>query len=99
MDPLIRGLGHSRCAASVRNRGGDVPTSGVVVRAVGPGVANVGVSGVRLGEFGEVGLVDRLGRAGVARCDKVRLPILQWLPCPGAPELRCRSTRCQELYW
>ena len=72
--PVILGLGHSRCVASVGNRGGDVPTSGVVVRAVGQGVVNVGVSGVRLGQLGEVGLVDKLGRAGVYRSDQGCLP-------------------------
>ena len=50
-----------------------------------------------LANFGEVGLVDRLGRAGVARGDKVRLPILPWLPCPGAPEARGRCNCFPEL--
>ena len=65
-------------------RGGDVQSSGVVVHAVVAGVVEVGVSDARLGQLGRV---DRLGHAGVARGDCVRLPILQWLKGPGAPEL------------
>ena len=86
--PLPGAWGIPVCAHSCGFRGGDVPSSVVVVRAVVPGVVEVGVSDVRLGQLVDVGLLDKLGRAGVAQCNRVSLPILQWLPCPGAPELR-----------
>ena len=63
-----------------------------------PGVVAVGVSDVRLGQLGEVGLVDSLGRAGVARGHSVRLPFLPWLPGPGAPEPCGWCTRCPVMW-
>ena len=91
--PFVRGPGIPGCAASWVYGGGDVPSSGVVVRAVVPGVVDVGVSDVRLDQLWEVSLVDRLGRAGVVRGDSVRLLIPQWLPRPGAPESWDRRAR------
>ena len=61
-------------------------------------MVEVGVPDVRLGKLWEVGLVDRLGRAGVALGDSVRLRIFQGLPCPGAPGPWGRSTRFQGLW-
>ena len=42
--------------------------------------------------------MDRLGHAGVARGDGVRLPILSWLPGPGTSEPWGWCTRCPVMW-